>query len=240
MMATFLTGCRSDNTVEKQITETVMQEQIEATKEEPIKAESVEEQPQTTAKESPNGVEEKLTNQDKNAPQSVNKEKQDTYTNVKKEEDKKQVPKPETAQSISHEQETASADPIIPTDGSSKEQENVNNQKEYIVSISIKADKETGVILSPIQVEYEPGETVLDVLKNITKEKRIQMEYRGRGGAAYIEGIQNLYEFDKGPKSGWMYKMNGAFMKRSAGAVEVKAGDQIEWLYTLDLGKDLE
>ncbi|WP_258000411.1 DUF4430 domain-containing protein [Bacillus sp. Marseille-P3661] len=107
------------------------------------------------------------------------------------------------------------------------------------VTMIIKADAETGVILNPTQVLFEKGDTVLDVLKKVTKEKRIQMEYQGSGPTAYIEGIQNLYEFDKGPKSGWMYNVNGTFKKMGAGTAEVKAGDRIEWVYTLDLGKDV-
>lgn len=107
------------------------------------------------------------------------------------------------------------------------------------VTITIRGDGETGAILKSTKVSIEEGDTVLDVLKKVTKQNRIQMEYRGSGATAYIEGIQNLYEFDKGPKSGWMYSVNGTFMKKGAGTTEVKPGDKIEWVYTLDLGKDL-
>jgi len=107
------------------------------------------------------------------------------------------------------------------------------------VTVSITADLQQ-VILGETQVELKDGENVLDVLKRITREKKIQMEYSGSGTFAYVEGINNLYEFDKGPKSGWMYRVNGTFGGKSAGATKIKAGDRIEWLYTLDLGKDLE
>ncbi|WP_267879712.1 DUF4430 domain-containing protein [Caldalkalibacillus mannanilyticus] len=80
---------------------------------------------------------------------------------------------------------------------------------------------------------------MLDVLVRATKEKRIQMEYKGRGGTAYVQGIDQLYEFDQGPTSGWMYSVNGEFISKSAGAVKVKDGDEIIWWYTLDLGRDL-
>lgn len=107
------------------------------------------------------------------------------------------------------------------------------------ITLSIKGDQEKGVILQATKVPFKPGDTVLDVLKNVTKQNRIHMEYTGRGMTAYIEGIDNLYEFDKGPKSGWMYSINGEFKRKGAGTTEVKAGDQIDWLYTLDLGNDL-
>jgi len=107
------------------------------------------------------------------------------------------------------------------------------------VTVSITADQQQ-VILGETQVELKDGENVLDVLKRITRERKIQMEYSGSGSFAYVEGINNLYEFDKGPKSGWMYRVNGTFGGKSAGATKIKSGDRIEWLYTLDLGKDLE
>jgi hypothetical protein len=55
-----------------------------------------------------------------------------------------------------------------------------------------------------------------------------------------VEGINNLFEFDHGAKSGWLYRVNGSMYSKSAGAFTVKAGDVIEWLYTLDLGRDIE
>lgn len=119
------------------------------------------------------------------------------------------------------------------------EQETKHDSTVNEVTITIKADAETGVILKATKVSIEEGDTVLELLKKVTKQNRIQMEYRGSGATAYIEGIQNLYEFDKGPKSGWMYSVNGVFMKKGAGTTEVKSGDKIEWAYTLDLGKDL-
>lgn len=108
------------------------------------------------------------------------------------------------------------------------------------VTYSIVADKGTGTILPPTVVEIKEGDTVLDVLIKITREKRIPMSFRGGTGAtAYVEGIDNLFEFDKGQGSGWMYRVNGIFPNRGAGVVPLLDGDRIEWLYTLDLGKDL-
>ena len=127
----------------------------------------------------------------------------------------------------------------VPTTSQKVEQESKPNTPITEATIAIRADAETGVILKATKVSINEGDTVLDVLKKVTKQNRIQMEYRGTSATAYIEGIQNLYEFDKGPKSGWMYSVNGAFMKKGAGTTEVKPGDKIEWAYTLDLGKDL-
>jgi len=121
----------------------------------------------------------------------------------------------------------------------SKEPTPVEEKKTETVQLSIRGDKDRGVILPPTQVTYEDGDTVLKVLARSLKEKKIPMEYRGTGGAAYVEGIANLYEFDLGPTSGWMFRINGVFGSQSAGSVKLQPGDQLEWLYTLDLGKDI-
>ena len=55
----------------------------------------------------------------------------------------------------------------------------------------------------------------------------------------YVEGINNLYEFDCGERSGWMYSVNGEFLNYGSSAVEIKSGDRIQWRYTCDLGEDL-
>jgi hypothetical protein len=112
--------------------------------------------------------------------------------------------------------------------------------KQPTAQLSIVGDKKHGVILSATSVAFEDGDTVFDLLQKTAKQHKIQMEYRGKGATIYIEGIDNLYEFDEGPKSGWVYKVNGKIMTRGAGSSKLAAGDKIEWLYTLDLGKDVE
>jgi hypothetical protein len=107
------------------------------------------------------------------------------------------------------------------------------------ITVSIIGDKEHGAILQAVSVPFKEGATVIDVLKQVTKANKIQMEVKGAGKYAYVQGIDNLYEFDGGPKSGWVYKVNGAAPAKGAGAYKLAKGDNIEWLYTLDLGKDV-
>ncbi|WP_042218938.1 DUF4430 domain-containing protein [Paenibacillus borealis] len=107
------------------------------------------------------------------------------------------------------------------------------------VTLSITGDKEHGVILSTAAYEIEKNETALELLKRITRKHKIQMEYQGSKTFAYVEGIDNLYEYDHGAESGWMYKVNGEFPSKASGSWIVNPGDTIEWLYTLDLGKDI-
>lgn len=107
-----------------------------------------------------------------------------------------------------------------------------------VYSIVISANE---VPLQPTEVEIDEGETVLSALIKITKQHKIQMDYRGgQGATAYIEGIDNVYEFDRGQGSGWMYRVNGIFPDRGAGVVPLQDGDRVEWLYTTNLGVDLK
>lgn len=57
--------------------------------------------------------------------------------------------------------------------------------------------------------------------------------------SAYIEGINNLYEFDCGEGSGWVYSVNGVYPNYGCSNYKVKPGDSIEWHYTCNYGKDV-
>ncbi len=106
-------------------------------------------------------------------------------------------------------------------------------------TISIIGPTDIGKILDVRAVEIKEDDKVLDVLIRITRREEIQMDFRGSGAGAYVEGIGNLYEFDRGPESGWMYKVNDSFPNRSAGTWPVEPGDHLKWAYTLNLGKDV-
>lgn len=97
-----------------------------------------------------------------------------------------------------------------------------------------------GCILPVITMEFEEGETVFDLLCRVRDTYKLQMEYSGANGGQYIEGINNLYEFDGGRWSGWMYCVNDWYPNYGCGQYTVAAGDVIEWNYTCDLGLDLD
>ena len=98
---------------------------------------------------------------------------------------------------------------------------------------------EDGIILKDFEVSYEDGAAVFDVLASVVKENKIHMEYTGTSKIPYIEGIANLYEFDCGPLSGWMYQVNGWFPSFNMGQYKIERGDKIEVIYTCDLGEDV-
>ena len=98
-----------------------------------------------------------------------------------------------------------------------------------------------GVIYSERTVVFYGGESVFDVLLRETKKNKIHMEFEMTPiyNSNYIEGINNLYEFDCGELSGWMYKVNGWFPNYGCSRYQLKPGDRIEWVYTCDLGRDV-
>ena len=98
-----------------------------------------------------------------------------------------------------------------------------------------------GVIMAERTVSFDEGETVFDVLYRVIREEKIHMEFSDNAlyGAVYIEGIANIYEFDCGELSGWMYSVNGEFPMYGMSQCEVWEGDRIEVVYTCDLGEDV-
>lgn len=97
----------------------------------------------------------------------------------------------------------------------------------------------SGIILDTTIFEFNEGDTVFDVLCQARDTYRLHMQYSGTPSSAYIQGINNLYEFDGGRWSGWMYCVNGWYPNYGCGQYAVKNGDKIEWNYTCDLGLDL-
>ena len=98
-----------------------------------------------------------------------------------------------------------------------------------------------GTILAKTTVTFYEGESVFDVLQRVCKEKGIHLEssWTPIYNSAYIEGIHNLYEFDCGALSGWMYRVNGWYPNYGCSRYQLQDGDVVEWRYTCDLGNDV-
>lgn len=97
-----------------------------------------------------------------------------------------------------------------------------------------------GIILSAHTVTFFEGESVFDLLTRELKNNKIHIEFnKTANGSAYIEGINNIYEFDCGDLSGWQYKVNGKVPGVSCSDYYLKQGDIVEWVYTCDFGNDI-
>lgn len=110
----------------------------------------------------------------------------------------------------------------------------LNNEKVDIVP-------KDGIIFVEKTVTFYEGESVFNLLLREMKRNNIHLEFENTPiyNSAYIEGIANLYEFDCGELSGWMYKVNGWFPNYGCSRYQLKAGDRVEWVYTCDLGIDV-
>lgn len=97
-------------------------------------------------------------------------------------------------------------------------------------TVSIKV---IGINTTMIQgnVEVNSSSTAYSVLRELAKQNGKSISTKGFGSTVYVSGIDGLKEFDHGPSSGWMYKVNGTPPNIGAGAYKVKAGDQVIWYY---------
>ena len=118
------------------------------------------------------------------------------------------------------------------------------NEVTGTVSFCIRCDTIIGkdgapdspVILNIPELEIHEGDTVYTALVNSTKVNNVPFEHNG---SYYISGIDNLYEFQFGELSGWMYRVNGQTPSVGCNEYVLKDNDKVEWLYTCDIGNDL-
>lgn len=97
-----------------------------------------------------------------------------------------------------------------------------------------------GVILEAEEYSIEEGDTVYDVLLEATAKHKIHVETTGGPDSVYVQGINHIYEFSHGDLSGWLYYVNGETSSLGCGEYKLSDGDIIQWLYTCEMGKDIE
>ena len=110
----------------------------------------------------------------------------------------------------------------------------VKEEKKQIIPLN-------GIIYPQKRVEFYENETAFNVLLREMKQNRIHFEYEYTPmyDSIYIEGIGNIYEFDAGDLSGWLYRVNGSFLNYSLSEYTLKNGDKIEIIYTCNMGADV-
>ena len=92
-----------------------------------------------------------------------------------------------------------------------------------------------GMIVASETYEIAQGETVYDILIRAARKHTLQLDTDGTGQAAYVTGLQHLYNGDYGDVSGWAYSVNGQSPMVGCGAYVLSDGDQILWEYSLNL-----
>lgn len=101
---------------------------------------------------------------------------------------------------------------------------------------------DNGVLLEKTDIDFSDAESAFDLLKRVCQDKGIHLEFSITPGygSTYIEGIGNLYEFDCGERSGWLYRVNGEVPNVACSSYTLQAGDAVEFLYSCDWGQDLD
>lgn len=77
----------------------------------------------------------------------------------------------------------------------------------------------------------ETGDTVLDVLRMAGVQWKLPVVITNSG---YVSEIDGLAEFDRGPASGWKYKVNGVYPSVGAGDYILTPNDRVEWVYVVE------
>lgn len=147
--------------------------------------------------------------------------KQETKkTETKSSSAKQETKKTETNTSSSNKQETSASQQVEPP-----KQETPVKQTVSVQVIGINTTMMQG------NIEVNSSSTAYSVLRELAKQNGKSISTKGFGSTVYVSGIDGLKEFDHGPSSGWMYKVNGTPPNIGAGAYRLKAGDQVIWYY---------
>ena len=117
----------------------------------------------------------------------------------------------------------------------------VLSHMDQLSSATKKVIPEDGIILNLTEVKVKKDATVFDVLQKAARDNKIHFEYNYTPAykTCYIEGIGNLYQFDVGNLSGWLYSVNDEYPGVGCSSCKVEDGDSIKWVYTCNFGKDV-
>ena len=195
-------------------------------KEETKQIESQEESKKTDTKSSDSSSKQETKKQEtkktetKSSSSKQETKKQDTKkTETKPSSTKQETKKPETNTSSSK-PETSSPQHVEPP-----KQETPVKQTVSVKVIGVNSTMMQG------NIEVNSSSTAYSVLRELAKQNGKSISTKGFGSTVYVSGIDGLKEFDHGPSSGWMYKVNGIPPNIGAGAYYLKAGDQVIWYY---------
>jgi|GEM_PF-1283532 len=115
-----------------------------------------------------------------------------------------------------------------------------SDKEEQKISVSLRIVGDDGEEILPIQTwKVKRDASVFDLVRYAAEESELEMEYcdtDGDGKDLYIVSIDGLAEFDRGPGSGWVYRVNGTGPQAPVDRYILNSGDEVEFLYTTDYG----
>lgn len=222
---------QSQPTISNEVKSSIKKKDIskkEETKQEETKQiESQEESKETDTKSSDSSSKQETKKQEtkkketKSSSSKQEAKKQETKkTETKSSSAKQETKKTETNTSSSNKQETSAPQQVEPP-----KQETPVKQTVSVQVIGVNSTMMQG------NIEVNSSSTAYSVLRELAKQNGKSISTKGFGSTVYVSGIDGLKEFDHGPSSGWMYKVNGTPPNIGAGAYRLKAGDQVIWYY---------
>lgn len=217
---------QSQPTISNEVKSSIKKKDI-SKKEETKQIESQEESKKTDIKSSDSSSKQETKKQEtkkketKSSSSKQEAKKQETKkTETKSSSAKQETKKTETNTSSSNKQETSAPQQVEPP-----KQETPVKQTISVQVIGVNSTMMQG------NIEVNSSSTAYSVLRELAKQNGKSISTKGFGSTVYVSGIDGLKEFDHGPSSGWMYKVNGTPPNIGAGAYRLKAGDQVIWYY---------
>lgn len=211
---------QSQPTISNEVKSSIKKKDI-SKKEETKQIESQEESKKTDIKSSDSSSKQETKKQEtkktetKSSSSKQEAKKQETKSSFTKQETKKAG-----TNNSSSKQETSAPQQVEPP-----KQETPIKQTVSVQVIGVNSTMMQG------NIEVNSSSTAYSVLRELAKQNGKSISTKGFGSTVYVSGIDGLKEFDHGPSSGWMYKVNGTPPNIGAGAYRVKAGDQVIWYY---------
>lgn len=211
---------QSQPTIGNEVKSSIKKKDI-SKKEETKQIESQEESKKTDIKSSDSSSKQETKKQEtkktetKSSSSKQEAKKQETKSSFTKQETKKTG-----TNNSSSKQETSAPQQVEPP-----KQETPVKQTVSVQVIGVNSTMMQG------NIEVNSSSTAYSVLRELAKQNGKSISTKGFGSTVYVSGIDGLKEFDHGPSSGWMYKVNGTPPNIGAGSYRVKAGDQVIWYY---------
>lgn len=211
---------QSQPTISNEVKSSIKKKDI-SKKEETKQIESQEESKKTDIKSSDSSSKQETKKQEtKKKETKSSSSKQETKKQETKSSSTKQETKKIEINNSSSKQETSAPQQVEPP-----KQETPIKQTVSVQVIGVNSTMMQG------NIEVNSSSTAYSVLRELAKQNGKSISTKGFGSTVYVSGIDGLKEFDHGPSSGWMYKVNGTLPNIGAGAYRLKAGDQVIWYY---------
>lgn len=109
----------------------------------------------------------------------------------------------------------------------------INQNQNQTEKASLMVDYGNGKVETYNDIVVKSGETVFDVLKKATENRKVDLKYKDYGGdlGIFVESIGGIGK-DPFGKKWWQYWVNNKYSQVGASTYKVVSGDIIEFKFT--------